>query len=119
MKKVSGIILTAATADDTICNVFGYLPTGLIPVNGKPIIFYIIKQFIENGIKDIYIGVDYKKEDVKDVLDSFFKNTINVKFIKTDRSRGVGNSLLTIFNHIKTDKVVINLADTYVKNFNY
>tara|TARA_B100000287_G_scaffold429623_1_gene483313 strand:+ start:725 stop:2332 length:1608 start_codon:yes stop_codon:yes gene_type:complete len=119
LKKTSGIILTAATADDTICNVFGYLPTGLIPVNGKPIIFYILKQFIENDIKDIYIGVDYKKEDVKDVLDTFFKDTIRVKFIITDRHKGVGNSLLTIFNHIKTDKVVINLADTYIKNFNY
>ena len=35
------------------------MPTGLIPVNGKPIIYYIIKQFYDSD-NDITIGVNYK-----------------------------------------------------------
>ena len=106
-------------ADDTICNVFGYVPTGLIPVNGKPIIFHILKQFINNNIYDVFIGVDYKTNDIKNVLDTYFKNILNVKFVYTDKDKGVGNSLLTVLNHISHGQVVVNLADTYIKDLNY
>ena len=119
MKKVSGIILTASIADDTICNVFGYVPTGLIPVNGKPVIFHILKQFIDNHIYDVYIGVDYKKDDIKSILDTYFKNVLNINFIITDKNKGVGNSLLTIVDKIKDGNIVVNLADTYIKDLDY
>ncbi|RXJ68990.1 hypothetical protein CRV08_06045 [Halarcobacter ebronensis] len=118
-QKTSGIILTAAKADITICEVFGELPTGLIPVNGKPIIFFILQQLYDNGIVDVYIGVDYKKDKLIEIVDLYFSTKLNIKYIFTDKNRAPGNSLLTILKEIDNGKVVVNLGDTYIKNFNF
>lgn len=117
--KTSGVILTSATADITVCEVFGDLPTGLIPVNGKPIIFFILQQMLENDIKDVYIGVDYKQEKLKEVINTYFSAKLNISYIYTDKTKGPGNSLLKILQVIKSGKVVVNLGDTYIKNFDY
>jgi dTDP-glucose pyrophosphorylase len=118
-QKISGVILTAAKADITICEVFGYLPTGLIPVNGKPIIFFILEQMIENGIKDVYIGVDYKQEKLQEIVNIYFSNKLNISYVVTDKTKGPGNSLLQILRMIESGQTIINLGDTYIKNLNY
>ncbi|HIP26823.1 MAG TPA: hypothetical protein EYG80_04120 [Flavobacteriaceae bacterium] len=116
---ISGVILTAAKADVTICEVFGELPTGLIPVNGKPIIFYILHQFISNGITDVYIGVDYKEEKLKEIVNLYFENKINIIYLYTDKNKGPGNSLLTILKNIKSTGAIVNLGDTYIKDLEF
>jgi len=118
-QETSGVILTASKADITICEVFGDLPTGLIPVNGKPIILFILQQFLDANIHNIYIGIDYKYEKIKEIVSLYFKDKLNIFFIDTDKTKGVGNSILTILKNIKTEKVVINLADTVIKNLDY
>jgi NDP-sugar pyrophosphorylase family protein len=118
-QRTSGIILTAAKADITICEVFGDLPTGLIPVNGKPIIFFILQQMLENNILDVYIGVDYKQEKLREVVDLYFSSKLNIYYIYTDMTKAPGNSLLQVVDKVETEKVIVNLADTYIKNFNY
>ncbi len=118
-QAISGVVLTAAKADVTICEVFGELPTGLIPVNGKPIILYILQQFISNGITDVYIGVDYKEEKLKEIINLYFKNKININYLHTDKTKGPGNSLLTILRSIKSNNVIVNLGDTYIKDLKY
>ncbi len=115
-QKANGVILTASKADTTICEVFGDLPSGLIPVNGKPIIFYILQQFLDNNINDIYIGVDYDKEKLKSIVDLYFKDKLNLNYIYTDKSCEPGNSLLKILKNVKSDNAIINLGDTYIKN---
>ena len=118
-QKTSGVILTAAMSDITICEVFGYLPTGLIPVNGKPIIFFILEQFYKNGVKDIYIGVDYKKEQLEQIVDVYFSEKLNIKYINTDKNKSAGNSLLNIMKNIQDGKVIVNLGDTYIKKLDF
>lgn len=118
-RKVNGIILTAAKADITICEVFGDIPTGLIPVNGKPVIFFILQQMIDNGTEEVYIGVDYKSQQVIEIVDLYFKAKINIIYIYTDKNKLPGNSLLKVFNKIKYGNVVVNLGDTYIKDIIY
>jgi len=117
LKELSGVILTASKADLAICNVFGNLPSGLIPVNGKPILFYILNQFYDKGIKDIYIGVDYRKEKVISVVDNYFSKKLKLTYIHTKKEKGVGNSLLKLLQYIKNGPACVNLADTFIKNY--
>ena len=117
-KETSGIILTAAKADVTVCEVFGNVPSGLIPVNGKPIIFFILQQFLDENIKVVYIGVDYKSDKIIEIVNLYFKNRLTIHYVFTDQLKGVGNSLLTIIKEVKESKVVINLGDTYIRNTN-
>jgi dTDP-glucose pyrophosphorylase len=117
-QKTSGVVLTAAKADITICEVFGHLPTGLIPVNGKPIIFFILEQMFEQDIKTVYIGIDYKQDLIKEIINLYFKDKLIINFVYTDKLKSPGDSLLTILKKIKNGKVVINLGDTYIKGIN-
>jgi dTDP-glucose pyrophosphorylase len=117
-QKTSGVVLTAAKADITICEVFGDLPTGLIPVNGKPIIFFILEQMFEQGIKTVYIGIDYKQDLIKEIINLYFKDKLIINFVYTDKLKSPGDSLLTILKKIKNGRVVINLGDTYIKGIN-
>jgi len=114
----SGVILSAAMADITICEIFGYLPTGLIPINGKPIIFFILQQFIDNNILNIYIGVDYKKEKLQKVVDTYFKDKLTIHYVLTNKEEGAGNSLHKVLQKVSTEEVIVNLADTYIKDLN-
>ncbi len=109
-----GVILTAGIADATLIPIFGQIPTGLVPVNGKPIIFFIIENFLKIDIKDIYIGVDHDSEYLKKIINTFFKRKANLHFIEVDKTKGPGDSLITIFHAIGSGPALVNLADTLV-----
>lgn len=108
-----GIILTAGKAESSLTQIFGDVPTGVIPVNGKPIIFYIIENLIKNKISTIYIAVDYEEELVKKLVDKFFSRKIKIVYIKVDGTKLPGNSLLKVLKIIGKGRVLLNLADTY------
>lgn len=107
-----GVILTAGTVDASLMPIFGPIPTGLIPVNGKPIIFSIIENFIKSGIHEIYIGIARDTDYLKKLVGTFFNKKAHLNFVEVDRNLGPGDSLTTIFNHIGSGNVLVNLADT-------
>ena len=56
-------------------------PKALVKINGKPLLFYIIKKFVRAGIIDIYINVFYFSEQI-------------IKYIKTiEKSLVFGNEV--------------------------
>ena len=46
------------------------IPKPMIPLNGKPIIYYIMKHFYNHGIDNFYVAIGYKGN----VLKKFFKD---------------------------------------------
>ena len=48
------------------------LPKPLIPINGKPVIDHLIENFLNNGIRKIYITLNYKK-NIKSYLKINFR----------------------------------------------
>jgi dTDP-glucose pyrophosphorylase len=111
---MNGIILSAGKAESSLMQIFGDLPTGIIPVNGKPIIFHIIQQFIDAGIENIYISVGYNADIVIDLVKPFYEGKVNIEFVKVDYTQGPGNSLLKVIECVDDQRTVINLADTLV-----
>ena len=109
---MKGIILAGGKADDTLIYAFGDLPTGLIPVNGKPLIIYSIQNFVENGINDIYLSIGYKSKILKEVIENYFSSKATLHFVDVDFKAKPGSSLLNILKDIKEGKVLISLADT-------
>ena len=50
------------------------IPKPLIPINGKPILSYIIDHIKNAGIKDVIIASGYKSDKMFDYFSSNFKN---------------------------------------------
>ena len=38
----------------------------MIKINGKPLIYYIMKIYAKHGFKDFYIALGYKGKTIKD-----------------------------------------------------
>ena len=73
-----------------------YVPKGLICVNNKPLIQYVIDSLLSNGIEHIYVTYSYKSEQ----LFSYLKNKVS-GFINTtnkDNSYFLYNSFIKHIN---------------------
>lgn len=112
---MKGVILAGGKAEDSLCQLFGDIPTALVPVNGKPIIFFIIDNFIEVGIKNIYIAVGYKEKNIKSIINNYFSKKANIIFISVDHKKKPGTSLFKVSKEIGNSKALITLADSYLK----
>ena len=58
------------------------IPKPMIDINGKPILFHIMKQYANYGFKNFYIALGYKGEVIK----RFFKRKFfdwNIHLIET------------------------------------
>ena len=67
-KDLRALILSAGQINNELTKIFGEIPSGLIPINGKPVIFRIIDKLLEEGIKNISITVGYKKEILQEII---------------------------------------------------
>ena len=56
------LILSAGKIEKELESVFGTIPSGLIPLHGKPVIFRIIDKLLKEGFKKISITTGFKKE---------------------------------------------------------
>ena len=101
------LILSAGRIDDELAKIFGKIPSGLIPLNGKPVIFRIIDKLIDEGIKNISITVGYKKEILEKIVIEQYKNQCDLEFISTDFEKPPGNSIKTAINYCNEEKLLI------------
>jgi len=110
------LILSAGKIDKELVKIFGEIPSGLIPLNGKPVIFRIIDKLIEEGFRKISITVGYKKEILEQIVKEQYKNQCDLEFISTDFEKPPGNSIKTAINYCNEEKLLIILGDTLIEN---
>ena len=93
------------------------LPKELMPINGKPVIEYILDECIKSGIKEIILIISKRKNIIKKYFynDAFYKNLIKkkrgdkrlkfeyskikkykkmIKFVYQNSPRGTGDAVL-------------------------
>ena len=51
IKNIRVLILSAGKIEKELVKIFGNIPSGLIPLNGKPVIFGIIDKLLDEGFK--------------------------------------------------------------------
>lgn len=117
--RKNGIILTAAKVDSGLAQLFGEIPPALIPVNGKPLIFHQIENFIQYGVTDLYISVGYKKERLITLVKNYYSDRIKLIFVEVDYKKRPGNALLNCLKEIEGGNVTIVLGDTFLPNNNF
>ena len=116
IKDLRVLILSAGKINNELARIFGEIPSGLIPINGKPAIFRIIDKLLAEGIMNISITVGYKKEIFQEIINEQYKNQCNLDFISTDYERPPGNSIKTSMNQCSEKKILVILGDTLIDN---
>lgn len=95
-------------------------PKCMLPIGGKPIIYYQIKQLIDNNITDVWIVVNYKKDVIIDYVNFVFKDKINLHFVEQIELNGLLGAIKTSIEDIRSyncfDSSFIYLSDILVED---
>lgn len=82
------------------------IPKPMAPINGKPIIEYVIDNLKQNGIKDIVITVGYLSQVIKDHLKDGEHFGVNISYIEEKEPLGSGGALYYLKGLVKEDFIV-------------
>ena len=86
------------------------IPKPMVEVNGKPIIFHIMKLYAKYGYKDFYIALGYKGEIIK----KFFKKNNfgwKVNLIETGKNTMTGGRLKRLKKYLGNDTFMMTYGD--------
>ena len=92
------------------------IPKPMIEINGKPIIFHIMKLYAKYGYKDFYIALGYKGEIIK----KFFKKNFfdwKINLIETGKTTMTGGRLKRLKKYIGQETFMMTYGDG-VSNIN-
>ena len=115
-ENIKVLILSAGKIEKELEKIFGSIPSGLIPLNGKPVIFRTIDKLLDEGFKKISITIGYKKEIIQEIISKQYKKKVELEFILTEFNKPPGNSIKTAMNYCKEEKLLIILGDTLIDN---
>ncbi len=76
-------------------------PKPLISIGGEPILFRIINQIVNSGIKDINISVHYQYEKIMEMVGDGSKFSANINYIIEDKPLGTLGSASKLENKEK------------------
>lgn len=92
------------------------IPKPMIKIKGKPIIYYIMKQYAKYGYKDFYIALGYKGHVLKKYFSkNKFKWKINL--INTGLKTMTGGRLKRLEKYLKNEAFMLTYGDG-VSNIN-
>jgi len=91
------------------------IPKCLVPINGKPIIDYILQNLLELGIKRVIFVVGYKKDKLISYIKENYGDKFELEFVINDNiDRENGYSLYCARDCVKTDKFLLLMSDHIV-----
>ena len=88
------------------------LPKPLIPVGEKTLIESVIKKFYDQGVKDYFISINYKKELIKAYFKDL-KTDYKINFVEEKKFLGTAGSI-SFLKKIKGDNFIITNCDTII-----
>jgi glucose-1-phosphate thymidylyltransferase len=92
-------------------------PKVMIPVANKPILEYVVRSLVSNGIDDIIMVVGYKKERIMTHFEDGRDYGARIKYAVQKKQLGTAHALLAASKLVKGDFVVLpgdNVIDAQV-----
>ena len=90
------------------------LPKCMAPVNGKPIIYYVINQLRREGIERIIFSLGYKHDTIEKYLEEEFP-TLDYECAIESEPLGTGGAIQACCKLVKKQNVVVANGDTLYK----
>jgi len=110
------LILSGGEIPKEMQKFFGKISSGLIPINGKPVIFSTIDNLISHGYNKIAITVGYNKNNLIKILNYRYNDELKIDFVEIDWKKSPGNSIIKALKNIKEEKLLVVLGDTVINN---
>ena len=104
------VVLLAGGLGTRISEYTKVIPKPMIRINGKPILFYIMKQYAKYGFKDFYITLGYKGKIIKKYFDKKFFDW-NINLIETGKNTMTGGRLKKLEKYIGNETFMMTYGD--------
>lgn len=98
----------------------------MVEIEGKPILYHIIKALREDGIKRVVLAVGYKSEEIRNYFEHEYHSISNLSadrspeldieivYSEENTPLGTGGAIRQALNMVKTPQVLICNADTII-----
>ena len=86
------------------------IPKPMINLNGKPMLFHIMKLYAKHGFKDFYIALGYKGKVIKKFFNKNFFDW-NIHLIETGKETMTGGRLKRLKKHIGKETFMMTYGD--------
>ena len=108
------IVLLAGGLGTRIKKVTGNLPKSMVPVNGKPFIYWQLNLLRDSGYQDFVLCVSHGAEHLREYLGDGHKFGINVRYsYDGDRQLGTGGAILNA-TQLLGENFAVLYGDSYL-----
>ena len=114
MSKATTAVIPAAGLGLRMLPISGKMPKAMIPVDGKPIISWILNKLIQQGIQEYVIVVGEKKEILIDYINRIYRDRAKITFVTQENLTGPLSAIALAQGDIRTKDQLIILGDTIV-----
>ena len=90
-------------------------PKVMLPIGNKPILAYVVKALVANGLSEIIIVVGYKKERIMSFFGDGSKFGAKITYVVQDKQLGTAHALLLTKHLINEDFILVagdNIIDS-------
>ncbi|MBU2633735.1 MAG: NTP transferase domain-containing protein [Nanoarchaeota archaeon] len=113
------VVILAAGRGIRLNEITKDLPKPLVEINGKPLLDYLIKQFSDQNLNNIYFIVGYKKEKIISYVESIKnKYNINPKYIVQKELKGPAHTLSLLPETI-SNEFILTVGDSVIYDLPY
>ena len=109
-KQNMKVVILAGGFGTRLSEYTNIIPKPMIKINGKPLIYYIMKIYAKHGFKDFYIALGYKGKIIK----RFFKNNKfnwKINLIETGLKTMTGGRLKRLSKYLKDETFLMTYGD--------
>mgnify|MGYP000017637072 CR=1 FL=1 len=108
------LILAAGKIDYTRLPFGMHQSNATIPVNGKPVISWILDDLIKKNIKEVSIVIREENKRLKQLLDKHYSNRIGLNIIPISNPKSLLSSIFAGIENIDVGAVQLILGDTLI-----
>lgn len=87
------------------------LPKSLLPIQGKPILYYLIRRMKEAGVREIVMCVGYLGEKIKEYCGDGSKFGVRITYSEEKKPLGTGGAIRKIKSLVKDDPFLLFHGD--------
>ncbi len=111
MSAMNSALILAGGLGTRLRSVVGDLPKPMADVAGKPFLWWLLRQLETQGVRDVYLSVGYRHEQVRDGIGDRF-GAMWLRYLVEDEPLGTGGAILRAASEIPGDDFLIFNGDT-------
>ena len=109
-------VILAAGMGTRLSPISDFIPKQMIPICGKPLIHYVIKDLVDSGITKICLVLGKNGNLIKNFLKNGTDYNVEIQYVYQQSQIGTANALLIAKNFATQGPFFLYLSDTLIIN---